>query len=315
MTRDKLPVAPARSVATLMTSTTHARPALAGFALSDVWQLTKPRIALMVVITAAAGFVLDARLRFEWTLFLHAMVGTALLAAGAGTLNQWWEREIDLSMARTAGRPLPAGRMAPGVALWIGVAFTLVGLAWLVIAVNALTALLGVVTLVGYLVLYTPAKRITSLATILGAFPGAVPPMMGWTAAHGELGSGAWALFGILFLWQLPHFLAIAWMYRDEYRAAGFPMLTDNDSTGIRTARQALLYCAALIPVSLLPSALQLAGPIYALGALVLGFAFFTFCIGFYRERSRDAARRLLLASVLYLPALLPLLLLNRVAR
>ena len=298
-----------------MMPTSPARQVTGRFALADLWQLTKPRIAVMVVVTAAAGFLLDARLVFEWPLFLHAMAGTALLAAGAGTLNQWWEREFDRAMKRTAGRPLPAGRMAPATALWIGVAFTLGGLAWLVVAVNALTALLGVITLVGYLVLYTPAKRVTSLATILGAFPGAVPPMMGWTAAHGDLAPGAWVLFGILFFWQLPHFLAIAWMYRDDYREAGFPMLTDGDTSGLRTARQALLYCAALVPISLLPSALKLAGPIYAMGALVLGFAFFAFCIGFYRDRSRDAARRLLLVSVLYLPALLPLLLLNRVAR
>ena len=280
---------------------------------ADVWQLTKPRIAFMVVITAAVGFLLDVRVAFEWPLFLHTLAGTALLSAGAGTLNQWLERDVDRAMARTAQRPIAAGRMSAGTALWLGVGFNLAGLLWLVLAVNALSAFLGVATLVGYLVLYTPAKRITSLATILGAFPGAVPPMMGWAAAHGSLGAGAWTLFGILFFWQLPHFLAIAWMYREEYQRAGFPMLTDGDADGMRTARQALLYCAALVPVSLVPSALGLAGPIYALGALTLGLAFMAMCVAFALDRSHAAARRLLLASVLYLPALLPLLLINRV--
>jgi protoheme IX farnesyltransferase len=296
-----------------MTASSVSRPLAATTLFGDFWQLAKPRIALMVVVTAAAGFLLDARVPFDWSLFLHAMAGTALLAAGAGTLNQWWERDVDRGMARTAQRPLPAGRLSADLALWFGVALNLAGLAWLTLAVNALTALLGACTLIGYVLIYTPAKRWSSLATILGGVPGAIPPMMGWAAAHGQLGAGAWALFGILFFWQIPHFLAIAWMYRDDYRAAGFPMLTDGDESGRRTARQALLYCAALTPLSLVPAALRLAGPIYALGALVLGFSFFAICVGFYLDRSRASARRVLLASVLYLPALLPLLLLNRV--
>jgi protoheme IX farnesyltransferase len=282
---------------------------------ADLWQLTKPRIAVMVLVTTAAGFLLDVRLPFSWALFLETLAGTGLLAGGAGALNQWMERELDRHMERTRNRPLPARRLAATVALWLGVTLSVAGLAWLTLRVGSLPAMFGALTLVGYLALYTPLKRITPLATIVGAFPGAVPPVMGWTAAHGELGAGAWALFGILFLWQLPHFLAIAWMYRDDYRRGGFPMLTTTDTTGQRTGRQAVLYCAALVPVSLLPSALNLTGPVYLFGCLAIGFVFLAFCIAFATDRTRPSARRLLLASVAYLPAVLALLLADRVAR
>jgi len=282
---------------------------------ADLWQLTKPRIAIMVLVTTAAGFLLDARLPFAWPLFLETLAGTGLLACGAGALNQWLERELDQRMERTRDRPLPANRVAESVALWLGVTVSVAGLAWLTLRVGSLPAMFGGLTLVGYLALYTPLKRITSLATIVGAFPGAVPPLMGWTAAHGELGAGAWALFGILFLWQLPHFLAIAWMYRDDYRRGGFPILTTTDATGQRTGRQALLYCAALVPVSLLPSALNLTGKVYLFGCLAVGVVFLGYCVAFATDRTRPAARRLLLASVAYLPAVLALLLADRVTR
>jgi len=290
----------------------EARVGLAALA-ADLAELTKARITLMVMVTAAAGFLLASAGSVDVVRLVHALVGTGLVAAGAGVLNQVLERDVDALMRRTADRPIPAGRIDPDAALSLGVAVSVAGLAYLALTVNLLTSMLGAATLAAYLFVYTPMKRISSLATLIGAIPGAVPPMMGWTAARDSIDAGAWALFGILFLWQLPHFLAIAWMYRADYERGGFPMLPVLDPEGGRTARQMILYAAALVPVSLLPSALGLTGAVYFLGALALGLAFLGFAFAFDRARNGRAARHLLLVSVIYLPAILAVMVLDRV--
>ena len=282
--------------------------------LADLAELTKPRITTRVLVTTAAGFLLAAvgRAELPLPLLAWALAGTGLLASGASALNQVLERESDARMRRTAGRPLPAGRIDPEAALAWGVSLVVVGLAVLSLAVNLLTAGIGAATVAGYLFAYTPLKRVTSLATVVGAVPGALPPVMGWTALAGDLAPGAWAMFGILFLWQLPHFLAIAWMYREDYARAGFPMLPVLDPDGRRTARQMVLWCAALVPVSLLPAALGLAGGVYFAGALALGVGYLAASLPFARSHSTPAARRLLLASVTYLPLLFVAMVVDR---
>jgi protoheme IX farnesyltransferase len=285
-----------------------------GFRWSDLVELTKPRITFMVVLTAAVGFILPHRGPLPLALFFHALVATGLVAAGASVLNQVLERDTDARMRRTADRPLPSGRLHPDVALAAGVALSLVGVLYLALAVNPLTALLGVSALVGYVFIYTPLKRVSSLSTIVGAVPGAIPPMMGWTAARDAIEPGAWVLFGILFLWQLPHFLAIAWMCREDYARGGFPMLSVLDTDGGQTSGQAVLWAAALIPVSLLPTVLGLTGPVYFAGTLIAGLLFLASTFGFRRQRSHGAARWVLLVSVLYLPAILGVMLVDRVA-
>ena len=289
----------------------EARAALGALA-ADLAELTKARITLMVMVTAAAGFLLASGGSLDVVRLVNALVGTGLVAAGAGVLNQVLERDVDALMRRTADRPIPAGRIDPDAALSLGVVVAVAGLAYLALTVNLLTSMLGAATLAAYVFVYTPMKRISSLATLIGAIPGAVPPMMGWTAARDAIDPGAWALFGILFLWQLPHFLAIAWMYRADYERGGFPMLPVLDPEGGRTARQMILYAAALVPVSLAPSALGLTGEVYFLGALALGLAFLGFAFAFDRARSGRAARHLLLVSVVYLPAILAVMVLDR---
>lgn len=289
-----------------------AAAAAESFRLRDIAELTKSGITAMVVVSTATGMLLATTEALPWTLWLHTLVGTALVAAGASALNQVVEREVDGRMERTAQRPLPAGRMSPDAALVLGTAFAVVGLFELAVAVDLLAATLAGATLVGYVFLYTPLKRRSSLATIVGAVPGATPPLIGWAAARGELGLGAWVLFAVLFLWQMPHFLSIAWLYRDDYARGGFPLLSIGDEAGLRTARQALFYCAALVPVSLLPPALGLSGPVYFVGAFVLGVWFFVACSRFALERSSTNARRLMVASILYLPAVLAVLVIDR---
>lgn len=282
--------------------------------MNDWLVLAKARIVALVLVTTAAGFLLGSHGEVDLPRLLATLVGTALAAAGAGALNQVVERRADALMRRTASRPVAAGRIAPGPGLAFGLALGAGGVVWLALLVNFLTAALALATIVLYLGAYTPLKRFTALNTLVGAVPGAIPPVMGWTAAAGSIDPGAWALFGILYLWQLPHFLAIAWIYREDYARAGFPMLPVVDPGGDATARQVALATVALLPVSLLPTALGLAGPVYFFGALALGvgFAACAFALAFRRRRS--AARRLLLASVTYLPILLALLVLDRVA-
>lgn len=284
-----------------------ASPARAGIFL----ELTKPRITMLVLVTAAVGYAVGAGSGLDPTAFLALLGGTAMVAGGASALNQYSERETDARMDRTRRRPLPSGRATPGEALAFGLATTGAGLV-LLASINALTVLLGAAALASYVLLYTPLKRVTSLCTVVGAVPGAIPPLMGWAAARGSLSAGAWALFAILFLWQLPHFLAIGWMYREDYARGGFPMLPVTDPDGASTGRQMMIYSAALVPVTLLAGALASAGTGYLWGALVLGFAFFAGAARFFQRRSLAAARALFLVSILYLPIVLGLMVFDR---
>jgi protoheme IX farnesyltransferase len=295
----------------LKVGTVEERPV--PIAARDLWEMTKPGITLMVTLTAGLGFLLGERGSFPFLLLVHALLGTALVSAGASVLNHVLERDADALMQRTANRPLPMGRLDPDLALLFGVILAVAGLADLALAVNLLTALLGAAALAGYVFVYTPLKRISSFATVIGAIPGAIPPMMGWAAVRNELDLAAWVLFGILFFWQLPHFLAIAWLCREDYARGGFPMLPVLDPEGTRTGRQAILYGAALVPMSLLPSLLGLMGAVYFAGALAFGLAYLGFSFGFAAARSNPGARRLMLASLLYFPALLMVMLLDRV--
>jgi heme o synthase len=275
-------------------------------------ELTKPRITSLIVLTSAAGFALAVPGRVDYVALLSAMFGIALLASGIATLNQYMERDLDGLMRRTAERPLPSGKLLPSEALLFGLVLTVTAEAYLAFIVNPLTALLGLTVIAGYLFGYTPLKTKTSLSTLVGAFPGAVPPLIGWTAARGHLSLEAWVLFAILFLWQFPHFLAIAWMYREDYARAGILMLPVVEPDGRVTAQQIVVYTVMLLPVSLIPTALGLSGRTYFYGAIVLGLLFLYFSVRAAFSKSRQQARRLLLASVLYLPLLFILMVLNR---
>src|SRR5258706_5598467 len=237
-------------------------------------ELTKPRITFLIVLTSAAGFCLGSRGAVNYLVFAHAMIGIALLSSGIATLNQFMERDLDGLMRRTADRPLPSHRLFPFEALWFGVTLTVMAEAYLALFVNTLTALLGLTVIAGYLFVYTPLKTRTSLSTALGAFPGAMPPLMGWAAARGEIDVAAWVLFAILFLWQFPHFLAIAWMYREDYGRAGIRMLPVVEPDGRVTGQQIIAYSLMLLPVSLLPPVLGLSGRSYVVAAFVLGGLF-----------------------------------------
>jgi protoheme IX farnesyltransferase len=276
---------------------------------SDLLELAKPRITALVTLTTAAGFAVATPYgEFPWALFAHAVAGTALVAAGSASLNQYVERDLDARMRRTASRPLPAGRRRPWVAAAWGLALGVAGTAQLLVFVNALTALLAAATLVAYVAVYTPMKTRTAFATVVGAVPGAAPPVLGWTAATGELGLGAWLLFALLFLWQLPHFLSIAWLYREDYRRAGMHLLTIDDPDSRRTARQTVVWALALLPVSMMPAAVGLGGGLYLGGAALCGAAFVAAAIAFARAPRVRSARVLLLVSVFYLPAVLGVL-------
>ncbi len=275
-------------------------------------ELTKPRITFLIVLTSAAGFCLGSRGAFNYLTFTHAMVGIALLSSGIATLNQFMERDLDGLMRRTENRPLPSGRLTPFEALWFGVALTMGAEFYLALSVNLLTAVLGLTVISGYLFLYTPLKTRTSLSTAVGAFPGAMPPLIGWAAARGEIDVAAWVLFAILFLWQFPHFLAIAWMYREDYGRAGIRMLPVVEPDGRVTGQQIILYSLMLVPVSLLPAFLGITGRFYLVAALVLGLLFLGSSIRAALSKSNQHARQLLLASVLYLPLLFGVMVLNR---
>ena len=277
---------------------------------ADLFELTKPRITFLVLVTAAVGYALAAA-PFDPLVFTGFLAGTALLSGGASALNQYREREADGRMLRTRNRPLPAGRIQPAEALLFGAGVSMAGLL-LLATVNGLTFALGVAALASYVFAYTPLKRVTSLCTVVGAVPGAIPPLMGWAAGRNSLDREAWALFAVLFLWQLPHFLALAWIYRDDYARAGFPMLTVNDRNGQSTGRQMVLCCAALFPVTLAAGAFSGAGPGFLWGSLLLSAGFLA-CAACFAVTHRLAwARRVFLASVLYLPAVLGLLVFSR---
>jgi protoheme IX farnesyltransferase len=275
-------------------------------------ELTKPRITLLVVLTAAAGFCLGSENGIDYVRLLNMSLGIALLSSGIATLNQYIERDLDRLMRRTESRPLPSGKLLATPAMWFGVTLSVIATLYLAVSINGLSAVLGVVTLASYLFVYTPLKTRTSLSTVLGAFPGAMPPFIGWVAARGEASIEAWILFAILFLWQFPHFLAIAWMYRDDYARAGIKMLPVVEPEGRVTGQQIISYTLMLLPVSLLPVFVNLAGTIYFVGALVLGLIFLYFSVRAAFVRTVWQARQLLLASVLYLPVLFALMVINR---
>ncbi len=275
-------------------------------------ELTKPRITLLVVLTAAAGFCLGSRQGIDFVRLLNMAVGVALLSSGIATLNQYIERKTDGLMRRTESRPLPSGRLAARDALLFGILLSAAATAYLALLINPLSAALGLVTFASYLFIYTPLKTKTTLSTVLGAFPGAMPPLMGWVAARGDVSLEAWILFAILFLWQFPHFLAIAWMYRDDYARAGIKMLPVVEPEGRVTGQQIISYTLLLVPVSLLPTLINLAGTVYLIGAIMLGIVFLYFSIRAAFIRTTWQARQLLLASVLYLPVLFALMVLNQ---
>lgn len=274
--------------------------------------LTKPRIALMLVLTAAAGFYLGTANRFDWLLFVNSMLSIALLAFGVATLNQYLERDTDTLMKRTANRPLPSGKLNSSQALVFGLLLCFSAEIYLAVFVNFLTAILGLLVIVGYVLLYTPLKTRTTLSTLIGAFPGAMPPLMGWTSAANEISLGAWALFWTLFLWQFPHFLAIAWMYREEYKRAGILMLPVVEPAGKITARQIVIFAVLTLIISLAPFFLGFAGWLYLVGAFLLGAWFLSAGIAFARTKSDQKARLLLRVSVMYLPLLFGLLVLSK---
>lgn len=275
-------------------------------------ELSKPRITQLVVLTAAAGYYLGSRGPFRIGIFLATLAGTALVAAGTNAMNMIRERDIDARMRRTRSRPLPAGRVSPRTATLFAVAAATAGLAILVVWVNLLTAALAALTLASYVWAYTSLKRRSTLNTLVGAVPGALPVLGGWTGAGGSLDPAAWALFWTLFLWQLPHFLALAWMYREDYRTAQLRMLSVEDVDGRRTAKMALLYAVALVPVSLLPSLFGVTRVVYFTGALVLGFAYVAASLLMLRDPDRRAWG-VFVASIVYLPALLTLAVLDKV--
>jgi heme o synthase len=277
--------------------------------------LTKPDVSLLVLMTTGAGFYMGARGPVDWLRLAHTVFGTMLIAAGTAALNHYLERESDRYMRRTASRPLPSGQLQPREALLFGVTLSIAGAADLWISSGMLASALGVITCLSYLLAYTPLKKRTVWATFVGAFPGAVPPMIGWAAASGSLDRGAWLLFGILFLWQFPHFHAIAWMYREDYSRAGILMLPVVDHDGARTFRQIILTAIALIAVSLLPSLLGLTGVLYFFGALVVSTGLLQVCLWAASSKSNVRAKWLMHATVLHIPLLLGLMMYDKVAR
>ena len=282
------------------------REKLAGFL-----ELTKPRIAFMLVLTSAAGFYLGSKGDFNFVLFINSIIGIALLAFGVAALNQFIERRTDALMERTAKRPLVIGTISAPEALIFGVLLCVVAEIYLAFLVNGLTAFLGLIVIVGYVLLYTPLKTRTSASTAIGAIPGAMPPLMGWTSVADEITLGAWILFAMLFLWQFPHFLAIAWMYREQYAKAGIKMLPVVEPEGKITARQIVIFTILLLPVSLMPYFFGVSGVIYLVGASLLGIWFLWASIQAARAKTNEKARALLLVSVLYLPLIFALMVFN----
>ena len=271
---------------------------------ADYFAMTKPRLNALVVFSSAAGYYLGAQSPIDFSVMAHAVVGTTLVAGGAAALNQVAERDTDAKMRRTRMRPLPDGRISPQEGRLFGIVLAVAGLGILAGRANLLSALLALATIAIYLVIYTPMKRRTPAATLLGAVPGALPPLIGWAAAHGDVALGGASLFAIVFFWQIPHFMAIAWLYRDDYGAAGFPMLPVIDPGGARAARQALIYALALVPISLLPSFVGVAGQAYLAAAIVLGIVMAWLAVRFNAARTDTTARALFFGSITYLPLL-----------
>jgi protoheme IX farnesyltransferase len=296
------------STARVATASTLTRP-MAFLAL------TKPDVSFLVVMTTLAGYALGTVGPLDWLRLTQTVFGTTFMAAGASALNHYLERDSDAHMRRTAARPLPSGVLAPSEALWFGLGLVVTGLIQLLLTTNILAALLAAATCVTYLGLYTPLKTRTTLSTLVGAFPGAVPPLIGWAAARGHLDPGAWVLFAILFLWQFPHFHAIAWMYREDYGRAGIRMLPVVDPEGRATFTQIVVTAAALIPVSLLAAVTGLAGVRYFFGALVLGMMLVEVCLWAAARKTNVRAKWLMHATVLHLPLLLGLMMFDKFSR
>jgi heme o synthase len=298
------------AVATTDVSVVLSRPVGASTVLADYWAMTKPEVNFLIGITTAAGFYLGSPAeltRFPWIPLLQALLGTVLVASGAAVLNHWMEYPFDAKMRRTARRPIPAGRIHPDHALAFGSTLAVAGVSYLAVTVGVLPSLLAIVTLIGYLLCYTPLKRVTPLCTLVGAAPGAAPPLIGWAAAHGHLDPEAWLLFSIIFFWQFPHFMSIAWMYREDYERAGYVVLPDGITRDRVVTVQTLLPLLGLLLVSVLP----LHGSqrvLYSVGALLLGVGFLHFGVRFASRKSGSAARQLLVASIFYLPSLLLLM-------
>jgi protoheme IX farnesyltransferase len=300
-----------QSLPNVITTSDVAKPDFKSV-LRDYFDLSKPGIGFYSLITTFAAFWMASSGKIDLMLLFHTIVATGLVTAGGGALNQVIEIKADAEMKRTEKRPLPAGRVSHTSGLLFGVITSILGTAYLLFAVNALSALLAIGTLAGYLFIYTPSKKITSLSTVIGAFPGAIPILIGWVAVTGSIDIRGWTLFAILFLWQIPHFLAIAWMYRKDYARAGFPMLTVIEPEGISAAHQALIYLVALLPISLFPTKLGLTGNIYFIGAFILGIGFLFAGIMVAIKRSNTSARQLLFASIIYLPVLLVLMVVDK---
>jgi heme o synthase len=279
----------------------------------DFVSLAKPRLNLLVVASTLAGYAMAGGETLGVWRVAGLLLGTGLVAGGASAFNQVMERDLDALMRRTRTRPLPDQRLQPIEGLLFGAAATLVGLLMIVASANVLAAAVAFATLFSYVAVYTPLKRRSSFGTVIGAIPGALPPIIGWAAAEGTLPPQAWTLFGIMFLWQLPHFLAIAWMYREDYARAGFPMLPVLEPDGRSTGRQAVLYAAALLPLSLAPTLMHMAGQLYFAGALVLGVAFLALTARFARTRSTREARQVFFGSIIYLPLLWILMIANKI--
>ena len=297
--------------ATIEPDQTEVRSSRSGL-VRDLIELVKARLTLLVLLTTAVGFYLGAEDPVNFAALLRAVCGTAAAAAGAAALNQWWEYKLDALMQRTRSRPVPAGRMRPRDAVVLGAALSIFGVAYLALVCNALSAVLAAITIIIYIFAYTPLKRVSTFNTALGAVPGALPPMIGWAAARGTLNAGAWMLFAILFFWQLPHFFAIAWMYRDDYTRAGFQMISSDDPSGERSASQSVFFCMLLFIVAGFPAFLGIATVFYLLAELILGAVFVAVAMRFLKTRTRSDARRLFITSIIYLPLLLGALVLSK---
>ena len=305
------PILAALDVAAARRSRGLTRPGV----LSGYWSLTKPEVNFLIAVTAAAGFWMGTPTsfaRFPWTSLVHTLVGTVLVASGAAAFNQLIELRFDAQMRRTARRPLVSRRIEPSHALWFGTSLSVIGAIYLAVTTNALASLLSIVTLLGYLFLYTPLKRKTPLCTLIGALPGATPPLIGWAAARGCLDTNAWLLFAIVFLWQFPHFMAIAWMYREDYSRAGYVVLPGGGAREHFAAWQSSLPALLLLGMALIPAIRGESGIVYLAGALVLGIAFLCYSARFAFRMSTVSARQLLFASILYLPVLFGLLALDK---
>jgi protoheme IX farnesyltransferase len=286
--------------------------------VSRAWayvSLTKPDVTFLVVLTTGAGFYLGSETPLDRVLLLHTLLGTTFVAAGTSALNHYFERSSDARMRRTSSRPIPLGQLRPTEALVFGAGLALLGAAYLALLANGLASLLAIAASITYLGVYTPLKKRTTLATAIGAFPGAVPPLIGWAAARGSLSGEAWILFGILFLWQFPHFLAIAWMYREDYARGGIRMLPVVDPAGTATFTQIVVTAALLVPVSLLPAVVGMAGIRYFFGAVLLGMILVQVCLWAARTKSNARAKWLMHATVAHIPLLLGLLMLDKLVR